>query len=43
MKRKKRTPEELRAWWQARDARIRELRAREERIRAELEVKKKPA
>ncbi len=43
MKRKKRTPEELRAWWQARGARIRELRPHEERIRAELAAKKKPA
>jgi hypothetical protein len=43
MKRKKPTPEELRAWREASDARIRELRAHEERIRAELEARKKPA
>jgi hypothetical protein len=43
MKRKKRTPEELRAWREAREARIRELRGHGERIRAELAAKKKPA
>jgi hypothetical protein len=43
MKRKKWTPEERRAWWEAREARIRELRGHAERIRAELAAKKKPA
>ena len=40
MKRKL-TPEEFRAWWNAREERIRELRAHEARIRAELEAKEK--
>ena len=43
MKRKKWTPEERRAWWEAREASIRDLRERAERIRAELAAKKKPA
>jgi hypothetical protein len=43
MKRKKWTPEELRAWREAREASIRELRSHEERIKAELAAKKKPA
>jgi hypothetical protein len=43
MKRKKWTTEEWRAWREAREARIRELRGHEERIRAELAAKKKPA
>jgi hypothetical protein len=40
---KKWTPEEWRAWRAAREARIRELRAHVERIKAELEAKRKPA
>jgi hypothetical protein len=43
MKRKKWTPEELRAWREAREASIRELRGHAERIKAELAAKKKPA
>ena len=44
MKRKKWTPEEgWRAWRDAREARIRELRSHVERIRAELAAKQKPA
>ena len=43
MKRKKWTPEEWRAWREAHEARIRELRGHAERIRAELAAKKKPA
>jgi hypothetical protein len=43
MKRKKWTPEEWRAWRAAREARLRELHDHIERIRAELEAKKKPA
>jgi len=43
MKKKKWTPEEgWRAWREAREARIRELRAHEQRIRAELAAQKKP-
>jgi len=40
---KKWTPEEWRAWRAARDARLAELHAHIERIKAELEAKKKPA
>ncbi len=44
MKRKKKeTPEEFRAWWDAREARIRELHRHIEKIRAELAAKRKPA
>jgi hypothetical protein len=43
MKRKKPTPDEFRAWWNAREERIQELRRRAERIRAELAAKRKPA
>jgi hypothetical protein len=43
MKRKKWTPEERRAWQEAHDARQQELRGHIERIKAELEAKKKPA
>jgi len=35
------TPEEFRAWREARDARIRELRSHVERIKAELAAKPK--
>lgn len=40
---KKRTPEEWRAWRAARTARLAELHAHIERIKAELEAKRKPA
>ncbi len=40
---KKRTPEEWREWRAAREARLRELRGHVERIKAELESKKKTA
>lgn len=42
---KKWTPEEFRAWKAAREARIQQLRDRAEKIRAELEAKRreKPA
>jgi hypothetical protein len=40
---KKWTPEEYRAGWEAREARIRELRAHMERIAAELAAAKKSA
>jgi hypothetical protein len=44
MKRKKRTPEERRAWRQACDARLRELHDHIDRIKAELAApKRKPA
>jgi hypothetical protein len=43
MKKKKWTPEERREWWAAREARIQELRGHAERIKAELEAKKKSA
>jgi hypothetical protein len=43
MKRKKQTPDEFRAWWNAREERIQELRRRAERIRTELAAKRKPA
>ena len=43
MKRKKWTPEERLAWWEAREASIRDLRGRAGRIKAELEAKKKLA
>jgi hypothetical protein len=45
MKRKKWTPDEWRAYRTAREARIKQLRDRVERIRAELEAKRraKPA
>ena len=43
MKRKKQTPDEFRAWWNAREARIQDLRRRAERIRVELASKRKPA
>jgi hypothetical protein len=44
MKRKKWTPEEgWRAWREAREARLAELRGHVERIKAELEAKRKPA
>lgn len=43
MKRKKWTPEEWREWRAAGEATQRELREHIERIRAELEAKKKPA
>ena len=44
MKRRKWTPEEWRAWRQAREARQRELQAHIERIKAELaQSKQKPA
>ena len=42
-KRKKWTPEEWRAWRKAREARLAELHAHIERIKAELEAKRKPA
>ena len=38
-----RTPEEWRAWRAAREARLFELHAHIERIKAELAAKKKPA
>jgi hypothetical protein len=34
------TPEEFRAWWEAREARIQELRRHESRIRAELAARR---
>jgi hypothetical protein len=37
------TPEQHRAWWKARDARLRELQAHIDRIRAELSARQKPA
>jgi hypothetical protein len=40
MKRKKWTPEEFRAYRAARETRIKQLRDRVERIRAELEAKR---
>ena len=43
MAKKKRTPEERRAERAAREARLAELHAHVERIKAELEAKKKPA
>lgn len=43
MKRKKWTPEELRADRERREARIAELRGHAERIKAELEAKRKSA
>jgi hypothetical protein len=43
MKRKKQTPDEFRAWWNAREERIQDLRRRAERIRLELADKRKPA
>ncbi|MGH3104086.1 MAG: hypothetical protein ACRDN6_08325 [Gaiellaceae bacterium] len=46
MKRKKRifrTPEEYRAWLEAREARQRELEGHIERIQAELGARRKPA
>jgi hypothetical protein len=42
-KRRKMTPEELRAWKEAREARQRELQWHIERITAELAAKKRPA
>jgi hypothetical protein len=43
MKRKKPTPDEWRAWREAREARIRDLHRHIEKIRAELAAKRKPA
>jgi hypothetical protein len=43
MKRKKWTREQYRAWWEAREARLRELQAHIDRIGAELAGKQKPA
>ncbi len=43
MKRKKWTPEEWRAWREARAARRRELQGHIERIKTELSAKQKPA
>jgi len=44
MKRKKKeTPDEFRAWWEAREERIQDLRRRAERIRLERAAKRKPA
>ena len=43
MKREKPTPEEIRAWREAREARQRELEAHIERITAELAAKQKSA
>ena len=43
MKRKRWTPEERRAWKEAREARLRELHGHIERIKAELATKRKPA
>ena len=43
MKRKKRTPEEIKAWREAREARQRELHYWIERGKAELAAKRKPA
>ena len=43
MKRKKPTREEYRAWWEAREARIRELHEHIARIEAELAAKKSPS
>ena len=43
MKRKKQTPDEFRAWWDAREERIQDLRRRAERIRLELAAKRKSA
>ena len=43
MKRKQWTPEEWRAWREAREATVRDLRDRAERIRLELEAKRKTA
>ncbi|MBA2294048.1 MAG: hypothetical protein H0W16_02835 [Actinobacteria bacterium] len=40
MKRKRMTPEEWRAWWEAREARIKELRRHEERIRIEIAARR---
>ena len=37
------TPDEWRAWREARAARLAELQAHIERIKAEIEAKKKPA
>jgi hypothetical protein len=42
-KRKRWTPEERREWRRARDARLKELREHIDRIKAELEARKKPA
>ena len=43
MKRKKPTREEYRAWWEARETRIRELHEHIARIKAELAAKKSPS
>jgi hypothetical protein len=43
MKRKKPSPDESRAWREARDARIKALYARAAKIEAELAAKRKPA
>jgi hypothetical protein len=43
MKRKKRTPEEVKAWREAREARLRELEYWIERGKAELAAKRKLA
>ncbi len=44
MKRKKKeTPDEFRAWWEAREEGIQDLRQRAERIRLERAAKRKPA
>lgn len=40
---KKMTREEFQAWWNAREARIQELRACADRIKAELEANRKSA
>jgi len=42
MKRRKKTPEEIRAWREAREARIRELHWHMEKIRNELAARRKP-
>jgi cephalosporin-C deacetylase-like acetyl esterase len=41
MKKKRMTPEEFDAWWNAREARIQALRARAKLIQAELALHKK--
>ena len=43
MKRKKWTPEEKRAWREARDARLADVHGHIERIKKELEAARKPA
>jgi trans-aconitate methyltransferase len=43
MKKKRWTPEQYRAWRNARNARLRELQAHIDRISAELAARQKPA